>query len=200
MTVLALVLLFAASPAQAEVRNLSGFDAIDASGSLNVEVAMGPQFSVQVEGSHPDRVLSSVSGNRLVLRTQHSWFSFNMGPTASVRVTMPSVRALQTSAGADLAAHGLRAEALSLAASSGSDLRADGACRSLRAAASSGADLRAGDLVCEAVDVSASSGSDATVNARVSADVNASSGADIRVRGGGKLGRVELSSGGDLHH
>ena len=195
---LAAIALLAATPASAESRALSGFTAIEASGRLRVEVSQGPHFSVDIDGQRADRVVARVDGDTLALSTGPNWF--RSGIDANVRVVMPALTALESSAGVDLIAHNINAGALSLEASSGSDLRVDGTCGSLVADASSGADLHAGGLRCDNVEVSASSGSVATVHARAAVNVDASSGADIFVEGEGRLGRVDISSGADLHH
>lgn len=200
LVVPALCAVLMAAPASAQTLPLSGFDAVDASGRLFVEIAQSPQFSVAMEGPHTDRVIARVVGNRLELSTRQNWFAGWSGVDANVRVTLPTVTGIEASAGVDVRAAGISADALSLEASSGADLRVDGTCRTLVADASSGADLSARNLICDAVTASASSGSDAVVHARVSADVDVSSGADLTVEGEGRLGQIDISSGGDLHH
>ncbi len=186
------------TPAFAETRDLSGFDAIDASGRLSVQIEQGPQFAVEITGPRVERVEALVRNGVLVLATPHNWFGF--GQDANVRVTLPSLRAIESQAGVEVVARDIQAEALKLDASSGSSIDINGACRTLSVESSSGAEVRALGLRCDNVAVDASSGANAAVFAQTSADVDASSGADVRVEGEGRLGRVSLSSGGDLHH
>lgn len=187
-----------AAPAFAETRNLAGFDAVNASGRLSVQIEQGPGFVVDITGPRAERVEALVRNGVLVLATPHNWFGF--GQDANVRVTLPALRAIESSAGAEVVARDVQADALMLDASSGSSIDINGACRSLGVDSSSGAEVRALGLRCDNVAVDASSGADAAVFAQASADVEASSGADVRVAGPGRLGAVSLSSGGDLHH
>lgn len=185
-------------PAAAEPRALAGFDAIEASGRLSVQIEQGAAFAVDIAGPRADRVEARVQGGVLVLATPHNWFGF--GQDANVRVTLPALRAIESAAGVEVVARDIQADALTLDASSGSSIDINGACRMLNVESSSGAEVRALGLRCDIVAVDASSGADAAVFAQASADVEASSGADVRVAGEGRLGRVSLSSGGDLHH
>lgn len=190
-----------AAPAAAETRALTGFDRISASGGNHVVVTIGETFSVNVEGSRPDKVITRVEGRTLIVEPVRSWgFTWTRGPRNTVRVTMPSVAGLDASSGSEISASGIEAGALSLEASSGSELNVAGACQTLDAEASSGAVIHARDLHCNEGNVDASSGSTAAVWVSGVLNIDASSGAAIDAGGQPRMGDISLSSGGSLHH
>lgn len=190
------LVIASAGAAYAEPRSHSGFTRVDASAGTDVEVQVGPGFSVDVSGPGADRVVTRVSGDTLIVERRRglSWSS----PRAHVRVTMPRVEGLSASSGADLNVSGVDSPSIDLDASSGADLRVSGRCGSFRADASSGADIHAQDLRCENGSVDVSSGADARVYATGRLDVDASSGADVVAYGNPGIGNIDLSSGGGL--
>ena len=184
--------------AHAETRALSGFDAVSASGKLQVEISQGAAHSVRLDGPRASEVISRVRDGRLELETPRTWFGLSNSRT-HVRITMPSVRALSASAGAEMEARDMRADALALDSSSGAELTVTGTCGALSADASSGADLDARGLRCSTANVDSSSGADAYVQATELANVDASSGSDIYLTGGARIGGMDVSSGADVH-
>jgi hypothetical protein len=182
--------------ANAEPRNLSGFTKVDASAGIDVQVTVGQRFSVDVSGRDAARVVTTVSGDRLLVHFQRG-FALR-GRNALVRVTMPRVEGLSASSGADLTATGLNGGAVSLASSSGADLLVTGTCASFDADASSGADIHAENLRCVTGNVDVSSGADASVYATGRLNVDASSGGGVRTHGAPDIGNISLSSGGSL--
>lgn len=191
------MVLAASSTAFAEPRNLSGFTEVDASAGTDVNVTVGPGYSVDVTGPGADRIVTRVRGNTLVVERQRG-FHLGASPRARVTVTMPRVEGLSASSGADLVVTGVDASSIALDASSGADLRVSGRCGSFTADVSSGADLWAQDLRCENGSVDVSSGADARVYASGRLNVDASSGGGVVAYGNPGIGNVDLSSGGSL--
>lgn len=192
------VVLALGGTASAEQRQVSGFTRVAANAGTNVEVVVGPAFSVNVSGRDADRVVTRVDGGTLVVEpVRGNWFQ--RGPRdARVRVTMPRVDGLSASSGADLSATGVNSQAIALDSSSGADLRVSGRCDSFTADASSGSDIRAEDLRCENGAVDVSSGADVRVFASGRLNVDASSGGGVVTYGDPGLGNVDLSSGGSV--
>lgn len=185
--------------ALAEPRNLSGFTRVDASAGVDVEVTVGPGYSVDVSGPGADRIVTRLAGQSLIVERQRGWsWGWGRSPRAEVRVTMPRVEALSASSGADLVVSGVNGGDIALDASSGADLRVSGSCASFTADVSSGADIHAQDLRCEGGRVEASSGADARVFASGRLDVEASSGGGVVAYGNPGIGDIDLSSGGSL--
>jgi hypothetical protein len=187
-----------AGVAHAEQRNLSGFTHVAATAGTDVEVRVGQAFSVNVTGRDADRIVTRVSGDRLIVEpVRGNWFQ--RGPRdARVSVTMPRVAGLSASSGADLVASGLNGGTVELDSSSGADLRVSGTCASFTADASSGSDIHAAELRCENGSVDVSSGADVRVYASGRLNVDASSGGGVVAHGNPGIGEVSLSSGGSL--
>ena len=53
-----LIVLATAAPASSEVRNLSGFTAIQAQDNIVVEVRSGAQYAVEVTGPEANRIIT----------------------------------------------------------------------------------------------------------------------------------------------
>lgn len=192
----AAALLALAGTAAAETRAVTGFDSVEASAGIPVDVSVGPGFSVEVTGRDAARVQTRLEGTTLVVRPVSSWNWRRRD--VLVRVSMPAVVGLDASSGARLTARGVAGGPLELEASSGAQVTVSGACGALSAEASSGAQIEAGALVCQTGDVDASSGARVEVNVNGRLDVGASSGGDIYASGSPEIGNVSLSSGGSL--
>ena len=186
-----------AGSALAAPRDHSGFTQVSASAGTDVEVTVGPGFSVDVSGPGADRVTTRVEGRTLVVGRRSGW---SFGPTrrALVRVTMPRVEGLSASSGSDLNVSGVNGGDITLDSSSGADLRVSGRCATFVAEVSSGADIHAQELRCENGSVEASSGADARVFASGRLNVDASSGGGVVAYGNPGIGNIDLSSGGSL--
>lgn len=186
-----------AGPAIAETRPLSGFTKISASAGTRVEVAFGPSFRVDVAGTDAARIVTRVSDGTLVVEPVRGW-SWRGPRQAIVRVSMPSVEALDASSGADIDARGLAGGAIELDASSGASIDVAGVCAAFQADASSGANIDAQAMQCEIGSVDVSSGANARVFASGRLNVNASSGGNVEAYGDPSIGDISLSSGGSL--
>ncbi len=186
-----------AAPAFADTRPLSGFTKISASAGTRVDVAVGGDFRVEVEGRDADRIVTRVSNGTLVVEPVRGW-SWRGPRQAIVRVTMPSVEGLDASSGAAIDARGVAGGAIALDASSGASVDVSGACASFTADASSGASIDAQAMRCETGSVDVSSGASARVFAEGRLNVDASSGGAVDVYGNPGIGDISLSSGGSL--
>jgi Putative auto-transporter adhesin, head GIN domain len=195
LTSVALALL--ATPAVAETRPLSGFTKISASAGTRVDVSVGGDFRVDVEGRDAARIVTRVSNGTLVVEPVRGW-SWRGPRDAIVRVSMPSVEALDASSGADIDARGVAGGAIELDASSGASIDVVGVCAAFDADASSGASIDAQAMQCETGSVDVSSGANARVFASGRLNVDASSGGGVEAYGDPGIGDISLSSGGSL--
>src|SRR5262249_47308446 len=134
-----------------------------------------------VSGRDAGRIETTVERQSLRIHADNRpWARYD----AVVRVTMPRLNAIAAAAGSDVRVTApMRADAVSLAAHSGAQLRVSGDCQNVNAAVSSGADIDAGGLNCTTANVSASSGGHVSVQAHHNITASASSGAEIVVRG-----------------
>lgn len=202
---------------------LDGFTEVAAGAGLEVEIVQG-DGSVVAEGSSRGlkRLEIDTRGTRLVIgRKARGLDRFSplmraLSDDVVVYVTLPELVAVaasagsevsatgssdggfsaQASSGADLTLAGIDAEVVTLTASSGAALEAEGRCGALGVQASSGADLDAGDLGCDSARAQASSGGRIALTA-TQVRAEASSGADVDVWGAESL-EAEESSGGDV--
>lgn len=222
----ALCALVAAAPAIAAERSfdVSGFTEVAAGSGLDVEIVQGDSFMVVAEGAPRDlrRLEIDKRGDRLVIEQEarglrrFSPLMMALADKVVVRVTLPELAAVSASAGSDVSAEGsasdsfvaqarsgadlslrrVDAEVVTLEASSGAGLEAEGRCGALGAEASSGADLDARGLACESANALASSGADVEITAET-ARAEAQSGAGVEIWGAQTV-EAEESSGGDV--
>ena len=189
------------------------FTEIHASEGLDVFVTQGANFSINIEADENiiDLIGTDVRDGRLKVHAIE-----NIGrATKNIYVTLPDVRSLSTSSGADLIAQNtISADKIELDASSGSDLEVEvdareviadtssgadikvsGRTEVLYADASSGSDIKARGLVAKRCTADASSGADISVNVSESLVADASSGADISYTGDATVQKKKSVSG-----
>jgi hypothetical protein len=196
----ALLALALAAPASAESRNLAGFDSVNASDPMEIEVAIGPQFAVDVSGREAGRVRTWLQGRQLhVAENNRPWFGPDRHIDAVVHITMPSIEALSAARGATLTAHNVQAGNIDLAAAMGGELHIDGVCQSVDASAAMGGSLHAEDLRCARADASAAMGGEMRLNVSDSYDASAAMGGSIDITGKGARGHVSAVMGGEVH-
>lgn len=203
-----LAALVLAAPAGAEMRNLSGFNAVQAQDNIVVEVRIGPQFAVEVVGPEANRIITRIERNQLkVSERNRPWFGRDRRVNALVRVTMPRVASLAAAKGATLTAIDINADDMSLAAAMGGELRVNGSCESLDVAAAMGGIVRAQDFHCVTADISAAMGGEARVFATRTFDATAAMGGSVNIAGGAHGdttavmgGSVRIADGGKSDH
>ncbi len=198
------VSLTALAAAHAETRtyDLSGFTVVEASAGVDVEVAVGGDYSIRAEGEPEalERLRLEIDDDTLEIGREHDrgFFTFGRKWNVTVYVTTPSLTGARASSGADLTASGIDAGEFSASVSSGAEATLSGTCGTIKARGSSGADLNAEALKCTRAVADVSSGADLDLNATDSVDADASSGGDITVYGGAKNTNIDKSSGGDV--
>jgi hypothetical protein len=91
----AALVLFAAvaTPAAAETRNLDGFTSVTALDRLQVEVAVGPTFSIDIQGRDAARIETRLTRpDTLDIRHRNRpWLCSGPRLDAIVRVSMPAI-------------------------------------------------------------------------------------------------------------
>jgi hypothetical protein len=185
-------------PAVNQFRDLKGFTGVDASAGLEVDVAVGPDFSVEVTGKNPQTVQMEVRDSSLVIRPQgnRSWWRWNSLPR--VKISMPTIQSINSSAGADVNATGIQSATLALEASAGAQLQASGACDTLKTEASSGAQIDATSLACKTGNSEVSTGAQTRIYITGLLNVDASTGGIVHAAGNPTRGQISLSTGGTL--
>lgn len=216
-----LLALALATPAAAETRAVSGFSAISINDRVEVQIVIGPAYSVEVTGRDAGRIRTQVEGRTLRIRdANRPWFGETPDLDARIRITAPSIATIAAARGADVeaaintcadldvsAAMGASARVnaancqnIDASASMGGDLRIEGACQTLSASASMGGLIDAGAMRCATVDASASMGGDVQVYASRSFDASAAMGGAINVEGEATSRHASTSLGGSINH
>ncbi|MEY1555720.1 DUF2807 domain-containing protein [Yoonia sp. R2331] len=201
--------------------DVDGFDKIEVSSGVTLDVDVGSAFEVTADARRGDidRLVVEVKGDTLHISREVGWGFLGSGKRDHfvVTVAMPALSEVHSSSGATATIEGATAvfekgEAtsgssmrvsgdlgnLALAATSGSTLRAEGRCEALEAEASSGASLVADGLSCVTADLQSTSGSSIRAFATDSAELAASSGASLRLNGGADVTSRDVSSGGSV--
>lgn len=193
------IALMLALPAAAETRNLSGFDSVGAQDQIEVIIAVGAPYAVEVTGRDAARVLTEVEDGTLKIRQRNRpWFG-SQNLDATVRISMPELESLAAARGAEVSATGVSAQHFEVAAAMGAEVRVSGTCRSLDAAAAMGGSIRADQLICETADVAAAMGGDARVYASQTYEGAASMGGTINVSGDGASRGSSTAMGGTIN-
>jgi len=220
-----IIFLISGSPSadaqQRQSRPLTGFDAIEVGGGIDLFVRKGDGFVVEVQASEDDaaKIVTEVVGKTLKVSRKSSGF-FNWGNAGSVYVTLPALVALDASGGSDVKTEGtfasdnlrvvasggsdltidVAAGALHVDASGGSDLRVSGTARSAHVESSGGSDLNASALTADEADVDSSGGSDLAIGVRQKISGEASGGSDVTYTGAPGSVNVNTSGGAEVHH
>lgn len=181
--------------------DMSGFSRINVGTAIDIEVEVGPEYSVVVR--EPDgnfeRLEVEVENGELELRRRgFDLFGSRNSPRYTATVTTPELERMIVSTGSDARVDGVDTEDFDIISSTGSDLVISGRCGVLNASISTGADLDARNLECAAVDINMSTGADADVYASERLDANISTGADLDVYGNPQDVNHNRSIGGSV--
>lgn len=201
-----------------ENRSLDGdFTSIKVSQGIDVFLSQESDVKLKVEMDENlhELLLTEIVGDELQIS-----FKENVGrrKASNVYLSMPEIKAIRTSSGADVQAHEMieadeiklkassgsqieiliNATRISCYSSSGSDIELSGSCDDLIAESSSGSKIEAESLKAKTVKVNASSGSNIDVYASESIVAKASSGADVDCIGNPNNKDISKSSGGSV--
>ncbi|TKG90149.1 DUF2807 domain-containing protein [Puteibacter caeruleilacunae] len=199
-------------------RDVENFIGVAAKTGLDVFVTIGQPFEVVVETDENllEAVETKVRDGVLHVSIVKS---IRNSTKLNVYVTMPAVRSLGVSSGADLTVDGvIRGDECKISASSGGDVTAEVDVKEIRCTASSGGDVNVegkadfmkgsassgGDVEAKALtvkvcNVSASSGGDLNVTVTEEITASASSAGDVTYYGKPQKFDTNSSSGGDVN-
>jgi hypothetical protein len=165
-----------------ETRNVSGFDEIEASGAVNVEVSVQKDFSVTVEAD--DNLLQYIktetSGNTLKIYTEGS---ISTKTKIYVKISMPEINSVDVSGASTIAVSNVKSDSIKLEASGASKIKIDGEANTMEADASGASGINAEGLKVETADIEASGASNATVWANDELKADASGASSIYYAG-----------------
>jgi len=184
--------------AESEVRPLSGFTSVAVGGGINLKLRQGDEFRVEAvnPGGSPESIVTIVEDGTLVIRKSRTDSWFDWFSDYSVNVTMPEIDAIAASGGSDARAEGaIAGPRLTVAASGGSEIHAAIDVAELEAMTSGGADLElSGSATSATFQASGGSDIDARELTTEQAEVQTSGGADVALAVSRQL--VAQASGG----
>lgn len=193
----------AAGGAAAEERtyNYRDFSVIGVSAGVEADIKVGGDYSIRAVGDSEelDRLRVEKRGEGLDIGrkpTKFSWGRRRGGVT--VYVSLPALRGVDVSSGADVEAADVDAKSFALEASSGGLVSVAGECGALAVDVSSGGSIEADALRCKTAAADASSGGAMDIFVSETLVADASSGGSIRVVGAPTSVSVEKSSGGSV--
>lgn len=184
-------LLFAAActtPALAEksgAYDFTGFDELDIAAGIDVEFTQATEYSVVAEfkRGNGDNIKIRQDGDRLYIARKSSMPWKNDRTKVIVRVSAPSLEAIEASSGSSLTADGVLTPEIEIDVSSGASVDLSGECDTADIRVSSGGSLSAKSFECIYVTAKASSGGNASAYASASVDSNTSSGGSVSIYG-----------------
>ena len=200
-----------------ENRNISDFNKIRTSGSIDVAIKSGNQFQVTVENDENllPYVITEVRDGELFIRYKND-VSIN-NDHAKVFVTVPSIEKIATSGSADITGDGviLNSNQLTIstsgsgdiklnvdapvitASSSGSgDIGLSGSTKDFKCTISGSGDAKCAQLKSENVEVRVSGSSDVHVFASVSLKVNITGSGDVYYGGNPSSPEIHITGSG----
>lgn len=193
------------------------FNAVSASGDVEVIIEQGTQRSITVEADDnlQEHIKTEIKGGKLEISTDAN---FNSPAARTITVVLPEVKEIESSASArvknrnvlkagNLALHTSSGSNMELSidsydvtfeASSGSMLKVSGKAGKVEASTSSGASIDASGVIASQVRAEASSGGTTIVNPVDELKANASSGGNVQyVKTPTSLSK-DVSSGGNV--
>ena len=208
--------------ANAEVRNVSSFHAIEVSNGINLILKQGNEEAVAVSAATPEirsRIKTEVNNGKLkIYFDNRGWKDWNIKKQLKAYVSIKNIDGLEANSGADVNTDGnisasnvnislssgadfdgmFTATSLNIDQSSGSDMTIKGKVADLKISTSSGSDFNGYDLISETCKADASSGSDIEITVNKELQAQASSGGDINYKGNGVITNISNSSGGKV--
>ncbi|HEX5151275.1 MAG TPA: head GIN domain-containing protein [Parafilimonas sp.] len=208
--------------ANAEVRTVSSFHAIEVSNGIDLKIKQGSSEAVAVSASSPEirsRIKTEVENGRLkIYFDNRGWHDQATKKELKAYVSFKNLDALNANSGADASTDGninvgklnislssgadfdgtVTASELNVDQSSGSDMDIKGKVTSLKITTSSGSDFNGYELISDNCVADASSGSDIEITVNKALQAQASSGGGINYKGNGVITSVSNSSGGRI--
>jgi Putative auto-transporter adhesin, head GIN domain len=167
-----------------ETRIVEGFQNIEASGAMIVEVTTSTEFLLEVDADDNllEYVQTEIDGDTLKIYSK-GWLS----PKTKmiVRVSMPEINEAEASGASNVSISGIQNDRLSVSASGASKITLRGEAQSLVVDLSGASKLDANELQSKNVEVDASGASSASINASETLEADASGASRIAYYGDG---------------
>jgi Putative auto-transporter adhesin, head GIN domain len=205
-------------------RHLSGFNAINIAGSVDVYIVQGTSESVRVEApkEYLDRIITEVDGGVLKIHDKHnsgwSWGNWGNHKKVAVYVTVKNVNEIGITGSADIFfKEGINANSLKLwvsgsgdvsgrievktldcAISGSGDMKLSGHAHDSNVSVSGSGDFEARGLATVSTAVHVSGSGDASINASDNVNASVSGSGDVTYTGGAQHVSKSKSGSGDI--
>jgi hypothetical protein len=180
--------------AKTEVRNVPAFSAIDITGPIDAEIAVGPESRVEITGDDNivPLITSDVHGDRLDIGARE-----NVRPSVhlAARITVPRLTGLGLTGSGDVTAHGVRGDHLGVTLTGSGTIRADGTAHEAQVDLTGSGKVALDQLAAETATVSVSGSGDVAVAASKQLDVSITGSGDVTYRGDPELKKRITGSG-----
>lgn len=206
-----------AGPKTTRTYDATGFTAVDLRGSDDVDVKVGPAFSVKAEGGTnilEDLEITVVSGTLRITRKSHNNWSWGDHDGAKIHVTMPAISAASVGGSGDLNVDRAQGDFKGAIGGSGNltvgaiaggnvdlsiggsgDLVASGTAGKLSAAVAGSGDIDAKGLTATSASVSVVGSGSVSGTVKGDADVSIAGSGDVNLGGGAKCKVSAVGSG-----
>jgi Putative auto-transporter adhesin, head GIN domain len=169
-----------------EIRDLSGFTKIDASGALNIVIIVGKDFKVELESEQKDldTIETEFDGDILKIHSKKSW-SMPKNDVA-VRISMPTLEGVEISGSSKGIISNVKSDDFSLTLNGSSTVKISGEAKNVEMTANGSSNIEAESLKTENATVEMNGSSNATINVSNSLDASAYGASRIKYTGNPK--------------
>jgi hypothetical protein len=175
-------------------RALSGFDAVQTLGSVDLDIEIGAQTAVTVDmdDNLQGQIRTQVQGTTLVIDSKGNWTSRH---EPRVSITLPALSAVSVQGSGGTVLKGLKGGELALRIGGSGDIDAQGRVERLVVLIDGSGDARLGGLKADRVQARVNGSGDITVYAGRTLQATISGSGDIRYRGDAEVTSRVTGSG-----
>jgi hypothetical protein len=180
--------------ARTELRNVPAFSVVSVAGSIDADIAIGPESRVEITGDDNivPLITTDVHGDRLEIDSRKS---FRTSGHLVAKITMPRLTGIGLTGSGNITAHGVQADRLGVTLSGSGTIRADGTAHEAEVEVAGSGTVALDQLAAERASVSLSGSGDVAVAASKALDVSITGSGDVTYRGDPELKKRITGSG-----
>jgi Putative auto-transporter adhesin, head GIN domain len=168
--------------ATSQVRQVTGFDAIEVAGAVNIDVALSPHERVEISGDDNlvPLITTELVGKHLKIDTRK-----NVRPKLPLiaHITAPRISAIEVSGSSRVTLHGIREDSLTIDVSGSGTIRGDGAVSNLSISLSGSSNVELMQLPAQIATISITGSGNVDVSASRTLAVNITGSGNVRYSG-----------------
>ncbi|HEX3483370.1 MAG TPA: head GIN domain-containing protein [Kofleriaceae bacterium] len=180
--------------AKTETRTVPAFSAVEVTGPIDADIAIGPEPRVEITGDDNivPLITSDVHGDRLEIGTRKN---IRTSVHLIARITVPRLTGVTLTGSGDITAHGVQSDRLRVTLSGSGTIRADGTAREAEVELVGSGTVALDKLAAERASVSVSGSGDVAIAAGKALDVSITGSGDVTYRGDPELKKQITGSG-----